>query len=128
MPDGKVDPLKYQDSAKPNNAAARSGELMTVKLRYKEPTGDTSKLISVPVRDRVGELTPNLGFAAAVVEFGMLLRKSEFMGQATWTTAQDLARQYRGEDSDGYRAEFLKLVEKAASLDDRRTTPPQSRR
>jgi Ca-activated chloride channel family protein len=128
MPDVKVDPLKYQDSTKPNGQAARSGELMTVKLRYKEPTGDTSKLISVPVRDRVGELTPNLGFAAAVVEFGMLLRKSEFMGQSTWTRALDLARQYRGEDPDGYRAEFVRLVEKAAALDDRRTTSPQSRR
>jgi Ca-activated chloride channel family protein len=122
-----VDPLKYQDEAKPN-AAAKSDELMTVKLRFKQPDGDTSKLISVAVRDRVGELTPNLGFASAVAEFGMLLRRSEFKGQATWATAQDLARRYRGDDPDGYRAEFVRLVELAAALDAQNLTSPQSRR
>ena len=124
---GSVDPLKYQEGAKPN-AAAKSDELMTVKLRYKQPDGDTSKLISVAVRDRSGELTPNLGFASAVAEFGMLLRKSEHKGQATWTTAQELARRYRGEDPDGYRAEFVRLVELASALDAQGLTSPQSRR
>jgi Ca-activated chloride channel family protein len=113
---GSVDPLKYQDQLKPNTAS-KSDELMTVKLRYKQPDGDTSRLISVAVRDRNGELTPNLGFAAAVAEFGMLLRKSDFRGQSSWTTAQDLARRFRGADSDGYRAEFVRLVELAAALD-----------
>jgi Ca-activated chloride channel homolog len=122
-----VDPLKYQDGAKPN-AAARSDELMTVKLRYKQPDGDTSRLISVAVRDRAEELTPNLGFASAVAEFGMLLRRSEFKGQSTWTTAQDLARRFRGDDPDGYRAEFVRLVELAAALDAQNLTSPQSRR
>jgi Ca-activated chloride channel family protein len=122
-----VDPLKYQDGAKPN-AAARSDELLTVKLRYKQPDGDTSRLISTAVRDKVGELTPNLGFASAVAEFGMLLRRSEFKGQATWSSAQDLARRYRGDDPDGYRAEFVRLVELAAALDAQHLTSPQSRR
>jgi Ca-activated chloride channel family protein len=122
-----VDPLKYQQSVKPN-AAAKSDELMTVKLRYKQPDGDTSRLISVAVRDRGGELTPNLGFASAVAEFGMLLRQSEHKGHATWTTAQELARRYRGEDPDGYRAEFVRLVELAAALDAQNLTSPQSRR
>jgi Ca-activated chloride channel family protein len=122
-----VDPLKYQQSVKPN-AAAKSDELMTVKLRYKQPDGDTSRLISVAVRDRGGELTPNLGFASAVAEFGMLLRQSEHKGQATWTTAQELARRYRGEDPDGYRAEFVRLVELAAALDAQNLTSPPSRR
>ena len=122
-----VDPLKYQEAPKPNGAA-KSGELMTVKLRYKQPDGDTSRLISVAVNDRVGELTPNLGFAAAVAEFGMLLRKSEFKGQATWTTAQELARKYRGDDPDGYRAEFVRLIDLASALDAQNMTSPQSRR
>jgi len=122
-----VDPLKYQDEAKPN-ANAKSDELMTVKLRYKQPDSDTSQLVSVAVRDRVGELTPNLGFASAVAEFGMLLRRSEFKGQSTWATAQELARRYRGDDPDGYRAEFVRLVELAAALDAQNLTPPQSRR
>ncbi len=101
---------------------------MTVKLRYKQPDGDTSKLISVAVRDRVGELTPNLGFAAAVAEFGMLLRESEFKGQATWSSAQELARRYRGDDPDGYRAEFVRLIELASALEAQNLTSPQSRR
>jgi Ca-activated chloride channel family protein len=122
-----VDPLKYQAGAKPNSAA-RSDELMTVKLRYKQHDGDTSKLISVAVRDRAGELTPNLGFASAVAEFGMLLRRSDFKGQATWSSAQELARRYRGDDPDGYRAEFVRLVELAAALDAQSLTSSQSRR
>jgi Ca-activated chloride channel homolog len=114
-----VDPLKYQEVTKPNTAASQSGELMTVKLRYKQPDGDTSKLISVAVRDRTSELTPNLGFAAAVAEFGMLLRRSELKGQSTWTSARELARAHRGEDPDGYRAELIRLIELAAALDTR---------
>ena len=127
IPAGSVDPLKYQSQPQPN-AASRSDELMTVKLRYKRPDGDTSQLISVAVRDRGGELTPNLGFAAAVAEFGMLLRRSELRGGATWSTARDLARKYRGEDADGYRAEFVRLVELAAALDAHNLTSPQSHR
>ena len=122
-----VDPLKYQEGSKPN-VAAKSDELMTVKLRYKQPDGDTSRLISVAVNGRVGELTPNLGFASAVAEFGMLLRRSEFKGQTTWTTAQELARKYRGDDPDGYRAEFVRLIDLAAALDAQNLTSPQSRR
>jgi Ca-activated chloride channel homolog len=127
IPAGTVDPLKYQTQPRPNGAA-KSDELMTVKLRYKQPDGDTSKLISVAVRDRTGELTPNLGFAAAVAEFGMMLRRSEFRGQATWSSVQDLARRHRGDDPDGYRAEFVRLVELAAALDAQALTSPQSRR
>jgi Ca-activated chloride channel homolog len=115
LPGGSVDPLKYQEGPRPN-AAARAGELMTVKLRYKKPDGDTSQLMSRAVSDLTGDVTPNLGFASAVAEFGMLLRNSEFRGQATWTTAQDLARRYRGEDPDGYRAEFVRLIDLAAAL------------
>jgi Ca-activated chloride channel homolog len=122
-----VDPLKYQDRPK-TNSAARSGELMTVKLRYKQPDGNTSRLITSTISDRVGELTPNLGFAAAVAQFGMLLRGSEFKGASTWSSVQELARRHRGEDADGYRAEFVRLVDLAAALDAQHLTSPQSRR
>jgi Ca-activated chloride channel family protein len=73
-------------------------------------------LISRAVQDRSGALTSNSGFAAAVAEFGMLLRKSAFKGRATWASAQELARKHRGEDPDGYRAEFIRLIELAAAL------------
>jgi Ca-activated chloride channel family protein len=111
-----VDPLKYQTTARPAGGAATSNELLMVKLRYKQPTGDVSQLLSYPVRDRAGSLTPNLGFAAAVAEFGMLLRGSEYAGTASWTSATGLARRFRGSDPDGYRAEFARLVELAAAL------------
>ncbi|HEU4694727.1 MAG TPA: VWA domain-containing protein [Vicinamibacterales bacterium] len=122
---GTTAPLKYQDQPKPN-AASTSNELMTVSLRYKQPDGDTSRLMSVAVRDGGTELTGNLGFASAVAEFGMLLRKSEYKGQATWASAQELARRFRGNDPDGYRAEFIRLVDLAASLDATRVTSRNS--
>jgi Ca-activated chloride channel family protein len=114
---GSVDPLKYQERRPQPNGSTTSDELMTVKLRYKQPDGDVSKLISRVVQNRSGALTSNSGFAAAVAEFGMLLRKSEFKGRATWASAQELARKHRGEDPDGYRAEFIRLIELAAALD-----------
>ena len=111
-----VDPLKYQEETKPG-PASRSNEVMTVKLRYKRPDEDRSKLIAVAVPDRPGELSSNIGFAASVAEFGMLLRKSEYKGRATWSSVVELARRFRGEDRDGYRAEFIRLAELAAALD-----------
>ena len=95
---------------------------MTVKLRYKAPDGDTSRLMAVPVTDRSAEPTGNLGFAAAVAEFGFMLRKSEHKGDSTWASARELARRHRGEDPDGYRAEFIRLVDLAAALDSQRKT------
>jgi Ca-activated chloride channel family protein len=111
-----VDPLKYQRPATPAPGAARD-ELMTVKLRYKAPDGDVSKLMTVPVKNnRPTELSPNVGFAAAVVEFGLLLRESQQRGSATHADAVALARRFRGADPDGYRAEFVRLVEIAEAL------------
>jgi Ca-activated chloride channel family protein len=102
---------------------SRSNELMTVKIRYKQPDGDRSERFDVPVRDRKGELTPNIGFAAAVAQFGMLLRQSEFKGQASWSSAQALARKFRGDDPGGYRAEFVRLLDLAAALEAQDRSP-----
>ena len=111
-----VDPLKYQRPAVPAPTVARD-ELMTVKLRYKAPDGDVSKLMTVAVKNsRPTELSPNVGFAAAVLEFGMLLRESQHRGSATHADAAALARRFRGADPDGYRAEFVRLVEIAEAL------------
>ena len=110
-----VDPLKYQRPAP--LAASRSEELMNVKLRYKEPAGEASKLISIVVHNRITEPSANLGFASAVAEFGLLLRNSEHRGQATWASARALGEQHRGDDPDGYRAEFLRLLDIASRLD-----------
>jgi Ca-activated chloride channel family protein len=115
-----VDPLKYQDTPRAAPAAG-SDELMTVKLRYKEPDASSSERISAVVRDRTGEPTATLGFAAAVAQFGMLLRDSEFKGTATWSSVQQQARRYGRDDPDGYRAEFIRLVDLAAALQGRDT-------
>ncbi|PYP39990.1 MAG: hypothetical protein DMD43_09535 [Gemmatimonadetes bacterium] len=99
---GSVDPLKYQRPAGAGRPAG-DGEWMTVKLRYKEPSGSTSRLIAAP--------SESFRFATAVAGVGMLLRDSEHKGAATWQSLLALARGARGEDREGYRAEFIRLVE-----------------
>lgn len=89
---------------------------MTVKLRYKAPDGDTSRLLTVPVKHHLSGESPNIGFAAAVAEFGMLLRGSDQAGSASHAGAAALARRFRGPDPEGFRSEFIRLVELADSL------------
>jgi Ca-activated chloride channel family protein len=113
-----VDPLKYQESPK-LAAAAESGELMTIKLRYKDPEGETSKLLSVPViqaGSQASAASPDFRFAAAVAAFGMLLRDSPYKGTASFTGVLELARSGKGQDVQGHRAEFIQLVELAETL------------
>ncbi|HEY7284314.1 MAG TPA: VWA domain-containing protein, partial [Vicinamibacterales bacterium] len=114
-----VDPLKYQ--TKPAATSAGNGELMTVKLRYKDPDGDTSRLMDVPVPNRVVK-SADLGFAAAVVEFGMLLRDSEFKGSASFQSASALAEANKGADAHGHRAEFIRLIGAAEGVSRLQTT------
>ena len=113
----QIDDLKYQ---KMNQTAKNnSDELMTIKLRYKKPDEDTSKLITHVLKDKSQELkgtSDNLRFSAAVAQFGMLLRDSEFKGNATYANTMELATAAKGKDAEGYRAEFIKLVEKASLL------------
>jgi Ca-activated chloride channel family protein len=110
-----VDPLKYQQPASAA-ANAASDELLTVKLRYKEPSADASQLIAHALVNRVGAMSASLGFASAVAEVGLLLRASPHAPAASFATAIQRARTFRGPDDDGYRAEFIKLAELAASL------------
>jgi Ca-activated chloride channel family protein len=111
----KVDALKYQTPPQPTRSAS-SNELVTVKLRYKAPDGDTSRLLTTTLRSQPGPLTANLGFASAVAEVGMLIRGSKHLGNATLATAIARASQFRGADREGYRAEFVKLAELASSV------------
>src|SRR6185436_135199 len=112
-----VDALRYQQSPGPTRAASTS-ELATVKVRYKAPDGDVSRLITTVVQARPRAMSPNLGFASAVAEFGMLLTGSEHRGHASYGSAMTRAQMFRGGDSEGYRAEFVRLVQVAASLND----------
>jgi Ca-activated chloride channel family protein len=113
-----VDALKYQQPAE-NSQGADGNELMTVKLRYKEPEGGASKLLSVGVVDAGGSYqnaSENFKFAAAVAEFGMLLRDSRYKGQSSYSGTLQLARASAGADLHGHRTEFVQLVERARSL------------
>jgi Ca-activated chloride channel family protein len=111
------DPLRYQQPPVLSPAAG-GGELMTVKLRYKQPEGAESRLLSTSVTatGETGLGSERLRFAAAVAAFGMLLRESEHRGRADWPMVLELAREAKGRDAKGYRAEFLKLAERAAAL------------
>ncbi len=114
----EVDPLKYQ----PNPATAsapQTDELMQVKLRYKNPNETVSQLITQSVMDKPVKLenaSANFRFAAAVAAFGMVLRDSEYKGAANFDEVLRLASQAKGEDKEGYRAEFIRLVESCKTL------------
>ena len=103
-----IDPLKYQRAGS-LSADAQRGEAMTVKLRYKQPDGATSALLAVAVPEKTTD-NPELGFAAAVAEFGMLLRDSEHKGSSSYAHALKLAQQFKGDDPYGHRAEFIRLI------------------
>lgn len=105
--------LRYQ-GGRTATEAARSGELALVKVRYKSPDGDTSKLSEFPVRANAvafAKSSEDLRFAASVATVGMLLRDSEFKGDSSFDGALEWARTSLGDDRGGYRSEFVKLVE-----------------
>jgi Ca-activated chloride channel family protein len=109
-----VDPLKYQKSEEVAPLIAfNSREVLTLKLRYKKPDGDKSKLITTTLlaRDKDWEGTSeNFRWSAAVAEFGMLLRESKYSQDADIASVIELAKGAMGEDEEGYRREFMRLV------------------
>jgi Ca-activated chloride channel family protein len=116
---GGADPLKYQPREPAPRAEATSREALTVKLRYKQPDGDTSKLLERAVDDSgrdYAEASDDFKFAAAVAAFGMILRDSPYKGNATLAAVQELAEASKGADPSGYRAEFVELARKAQQL------------
>jgi Ca-activated chloride channel homolog len=116
----KLDELKYQAGGT-LSAAAGSGELMTLKVRYKEPEGSESKLLSFPVTDSdapLAEASRDFRFSAAVVGFGMLLKGSAHKGDATFGMMRDLAEGAKGDDAHGHRAELVRLIDAATKLQD----------
>lgn len=118
MPLPEVEASKYQAPAQPV-AATNSGELLTVRLRYKEPNSDTSKPLEFPVMNQVTKLdkcSPDFRFAVSVALFGMILRDSKYKGNGTLDLVWELAVEAKGEDKGGYRAEFLELIKKAQEL------------
>jgi Ca-activated chloride channel family protein len=114
----KTGDLKYQET-KLKDTAASSAEIMTVKFRYKPPKEEKSKLIEHPVIDpdiSLAKTSNNFRFSAAVAGFGMLLRDSKFKGNLTYDAIIELAKASKGKDPEGYRAEFIRLVETCSLL------------
>lgn len=113
-----VDDLKYQES-KVSAEAMKSKELMTIKLRYKQPDGDQSKLITHALVDShiaIDKTSDNFRWSAAVAGFGMLLRDSEFKGNLTYDDVIKMAQSAKGKDPEGYRIEFINLVKSGLLL------------
>lgn len=117
-----VDPLKYQASnpaAVAPTQSAQSQEMVTVKLRYKKPEGDTSELTERSFVDNGSKFenaAPDLKFAAAVAEFGMILRDSQYKGKGTIGAVIEWAQEGKGHDAAGYRAGFIDLARKTQTL------------
>lgn len=113
-----VDPLKYRKPA-PVSAAAAGDELVTVKIRSKEPEGDRSVLYEYTVKNAPGKFARASGdfkFAAAVAAFGLVLGDSAHRGSADLERALEWAKEGKGADPNGYRGEFIRLVHRAISF------------
>jgi Ca-activated chloride channel family protein len=114
-----VDPLKYQQTAKPASEGTASDDLLTLKIRYKQPDRDTSTKLEFPIADGDGsfaQATEDFQFAAAVASFGMLLRDSEHRGNTSYAAVLEIAEGSAQRDPHGYRAEFLQMVQRAKNL------------
>ncbi|MCS5551419.1 MAG: VWA domain-containing protein [Gammaproteobacteria bacterium] len=114
-----VDALRYQ-TASTNESAKECfnycNEILTVKARYKRPESDNSQLITMPVIEILTEFdesSDNFRFSSAVAAFGMLLRNSEFKGDLSYEKIQQIASLSKGKDLQGYRGEFVRLIELA---------------
>ena len=113
-----VDPLKYQNSN--TQPTVKSSELLTVKFRYKDPNGTKSKLIVSPLNDQSTDFnstSDDFRFSAAVAEFGMLLRESEFRQGSSYDHALALAIGSKGQDVNGYRAELIDMIRSVQLLE-----------
>ena len=93
--------------------------MLNLKIRYKDPNGTESKLLSLPLVDREANFSrasADFRFAASVAEFGMILRDSPYRGNATVSEILENAQASKGQDRNGYRQEFVGLVQRARTL------------
>jgi Ca-activated chloride channel family protein len=112
-----VDPLKYGTNR--TDATNASPEMVMVKLRHKKPDGEVSELTERSFTDNGSKFenaAPDLKFAAAVAEFGMILRDSQYKGKGTLGAVIEWAQEGRGADAAGYRAGFIEMARKAQTL------------
>ena len=111
-----VDPLKYQ-TPRANSSGKYGGELMTVKLRYKLPDENKSRLITRVIEDgKVGTPSENFRWSAAVAAFGMWLRDSEYLNGYGIGDIAELAVNAKSNDAEGYRSELVRLIKSQENL------------
>lgn len=123
--DSNEDELKYQ-KIEFSKEALNSNELVIMKFRYKEPNDKVSKELTKVVTDIYPENnSSDFNFACSVAGFGMMLQRSKFRETLTWDGVIKMAEKHIGKDTDGYRKEFISLVEKADELDMRRKRPEE---
>jgi Ca-activated chloride channel family protein len=117
--DGET-PLKYQRVPQENlTEHAKSGEMLTLRVRYKEPEEDESRLLEFTAKDsdsRFGKASADFRFAAAVAAFGMILRESPHRGRVTLAAVEEFTAGALGKDANGDRAEFVGMVRAARNL------------
>ena len=113
-----VDDLKYQKTKSNNKIDLKnSPELLTVKLRYKQPDGDKSVKMEIPViENKNNDVSSDMKFVSAVAMFGQMLKESDYKGTATYDDVISLAQNGFDDDKDGYRREFVRLVETVKGL------------
>jgi len=116
-----IDPLRY-GNGRPEKAGKHGNEIAFLRLRYKNPDSDHSKLIEIPLNQnmlqhRLADTSDRFRFAAAVAAFGDLLRGGQYSEEFTYSDVLTLARGSRGKDTFGYRGEFLNMVRTAEVLD-----------
>jgi Ca-activated chloride channel family protein len=121
VPATDVEPSKYSKPEPKNDEVPipHKDELLTVRLRYKEPEADVSKPLEVPVPAKIQDFaatSEDFRFATSVVEFGLLLLDSKHRGDASWSHVLETSRNALGKDASGYRKEFVTLVEQAKML------------
>mgnify|MGYP003416870135 FL=1 len=114
-----LEPLRYESAA--NETRSKSDEIAHLRLRYKAPTGDDSKLLEWPlqraaIKTDLAQASERMRFAAAVAGFGQLLKGGKYTGNFGFADVEKLAQGARGNDQFGYRGEFLSLVNLAQSL------------
>ena len=126
-PADTAEPLEIPADIEQATFAAQSDELFEVRLRYKQPDGDESKLLKVPVNAgslSLEDASDDFAFAASVAAFGMLLRNSDYINDFTYGAAIELAETSTGDDPHGYRTEFIDLVRRANTIGDNPTDRP----
>ena len=112
-----IDKLRYA----PDNKLAKSDktkELAWLKIRWKYPQGKESQLVEFPLGPTINAPSEDMRFRAAVAAYGQKLRGSEYLNNTSWQQIKQWAQQAKGEDPQGYRAEFIRLIELADGVTD----------